>query len=42
MCKSNSKKDMDNPFDPNAIAFMWKAGGDWERIGYVVSEVLAS
>ena len=31
---------MDNPFDVNAIRFMCKAGGDWERIGYVMSEAL--
>ena len=34
------QKETDNPFDANAIAFMCKAGGDWERIGYIVSEAL--
>ena len=34
------QKEVDNPFDANAIAFMCNASGDWERIGYVVSEAL--
>ena len=34
------QKETDNPFDANAIAFMCKAGTDWERTGYVVSEAL--
>ena len=34
------QKEIDNPFDANAIAFMCKVDSDWERIGYVVSEAL--
>ena len=34
------QKEMDNPFDANAIAFMCNASGNWERIGYVVAEAL--
>ena len=34
------KKEPNNPYDCNAIAFMYQAEKDWKRIGYVVSEAL--
>jgi len=32
------EKEPNNPYDSNAIAFMYQADKDWERIGYVISE----